>query len=201
MSRKNSVKPVVTDLVIFGTDEQAISELQDIDTIIESDDSKIKENLITAHIQEVDNNELLRQISWMHMKKLLSQIDGTAFPKGTAFWCDYDTVTVRIDWGTELLSKARKVMGKGWKFDYKSDASDGSITYHYSQWVTIPGIDSLRNWRNDDQKNFSLRIVMQADKLRQGTCTKVLVEEREVTYKHQVYKVVCDGVAQGDEVQ
>lgn len=194
------VKPEITDLAIFGTDEQARAELLDIDVIIDTSEETVKEDIINTYVEKIDNDILVKQICWSRMKPILAKMDGTAFPKGTSFWCDYDSITVRIPWGAKHLSKARQVIGKGWEFSYKSDQSDGSITYHYGQQIQIPGLDALRSWSNDNKKHFTLNIVMSAEKLVAGSCTKVLVEERTQTYTSQVYKVVCDGVATFEEV-
>lgn len=116
-------------------------------------------------------------------------------PKDTRFYVDSYGITMYVPWSKENLGQARKACGSGWEYDSQYKDDSGTLTRHYHQYFSVG--DAANN------EYVTLSIILDPQKLVEGSCRKILVEEKEVTetYMKKVYKVICDDGSETIEVE
>ena len=114
------------------------------------------------------------------MKFAARFIDEKLFPEGSRFSVDDYGMTLYVPWSKENIGKARKAMGDGWKF--------------FNQWKDDSGTLSRRYEMKIGDFTIEFSLIMDAQKLVEGACRRILVSEEVVpsSYTRKIYKVICD---------
>jgi hypothetical protein len=150
--------------------------------------SSKKSSIIREAIKKQEEYIRNRNRDFKITKSLMRNFKDSGFPADTQIWVDSYSIQIIVPWGVRNMRMARLAVGKGWEFSWKSEDPDGSISYSYYQHVPTGKIDE---WGNMEKTHINLNIRMNAQKLPEGTCQRILVHEEERTYKVQKFKIVC----------
>ena len=120
-------------------------------------------------------------------RKCVSKFDESLFPEKTTIYMSAGSVTIRVPWGLDNLTAARKAMGKGWEYTSSYTSTEGTLTKSY-------------RLNSEDKVTYGwpthvcyLNLVMDATELDPNSCKRIEVGEK--TYTQKVYQVICeDGI-------
>ena len=138
-----------------------------------------KDSVIKAALESQEEYMARKRARFAAIKFAARFINEKEFPEGARFSCDDYGMTLYVPWSKENIGKARKAMGEGWKFESQYKDDSGSLSRRYGMKI--------------GDFNVELSLVMDAQKLVEGACRRILVSEEEVpsTYTRKVYKVIC----------
>jgi len=107
-------------------------------------------------------------------------INEKLFPEGTRFSCDDWGMTLYVPWSKENMGQARGAIGAGWKVESQYKDDSGTLSRRYGMKV--------------GDFDVEISIVLDSQKLVEGSCRRIVVSEEVVpsTYTRKVYKVICD---------
>jgi len=138
-----------------------------------------KNSNIFKEIKSHEEWETKKREKFQKIKAAARNILEDMLPEGYRFSCDSYGMTIYVPWSKENLSLTRKACGSGWTFrsQYKDDSGTLSRSYIF----------------NNDY-DIQLSIILDAQQLVEGSCRRILVEEKAETYTQvrKYYKVICD---------
>ena len=148
------------------------------------------QTLITDAIKKEKENERYYQNTRKAVRfAVLDLLDSNrVLPDDSRFSIDTSSINIRVPWGKENFSIARRFLGSGWKREHQHVDNNGSITITYARHVDI-NLEAENYWER--QAFVSLYLTLDATQIEEGTCKRILVKEEDVTYKRQTYTVVC----------
>lgn len=138
-----------------------------------------KDSEIAKIVKDHEEWEAKKRARFAKIKHHAKLILEDMLPQGFRFSCDAYGMTIYVPWSKGNLAQTRKACGAGWTFrsQYKDDS--GTLSRHYIY---------------DGDYDVSLTIILDSQKLVEGACRRILVEEKVEAYTQtrKVYKVICD---------
>jgi len=148
-----------------------------------------KDGIIASAVKNHEDYMARQKVRFTFIKQAARLIDESWLPEDSRFYVETYGMTIYIPWSKANLIKARKAIGSGWKFDSQYQNDNGTLTKNYHTYL--------------ENEYISLTLVMDAEKLVEGTCKKVLVESKTemVQVTRQTYKVICEDGTEMMEVE
>jgi hypothetical protein len=148
-----------------------------------------KDGIIATAVKNHEDYMVRQKVRFSFIKQAARLIDETWLPEDSRFYVESYGMTIYIPWSRTNLIAARKAIGSGWKFDSQYKSDNGTLTKNYHRYI--------------ESEYISLTLVMDAEKLVEGACKRILVEEKTemVQVTRSTYKVICEDGTEMMEVE
>lgn len=148
-----------------------------------------KDGLIANAIKSQEDYLARQKARLTFVKQAARLIDESWLPTDTRIYIETYGITLYVPWSKSNMIAARKALGSGWKFGSQYQNDNGTLTKNYSRYL--------------DEEYISLTLIMDAERLVEGTCKRILVESKTelVQVTKQTYKVICEDGTEMMEVE
>ncbi len=148
-----------------------------------------KDGIIATAVRSHEDYMARQKARFQFIKQAARLIDESWLPKDTRFYIETYGITIYVPWSKSNMIAARKALGTGWKFGSQYQNDNGTLTKQYSRYL--------------EEEYISLTLIMDAERLVEGTCKRVLVESKVelVQVTKQTYKVICEDGSEMMEVE